>query len=118
MQKTKALLEKIIDEIEHDSTYNKPRVEPNAQNINLAIAQATTDATIELACRILYSLNDEQNELIEKIIDDVTEILFSNQNFDTDGKDEKIKAFIDGSTTTAKLILDDIKRITAITERE
>jgi len=118
MQKTKTLLKKIIDEIEHDPNYNKPRVEPNVQNINLAVAQAATDATIELAHRILHSLNNEQNNLIEKIRDDIAEILFSNQSFDTDGKDEKIKAFIDGSIATTKLILDDINRLVAITEKE
>lgn len=118
MQKTKTLLKKIIDEIEHSSNYNKPRVEPNAQNIDLAIAQAATDATIELAHHILHSLNDEQNELIEKIRDDIAEIIFSNQNFNADNKDEKIKAFLDGSTAASKLILDDIKRLTAITEKK
>ena len=118
MQKTKTLLKKIIDEIEHDPNYNKPRVEPNTQNIDLAIAQATTDATIELAHRILHSLDNEQDELIEKIKDNIAEIIFSNQNFDTENKDEKIKAFLDGSTAAAKLILDDIKRLTAIAEKE
>ena len=118
MQKTKTLLKKIIDEIEHDPNYNKPRIEPNAQNINLVIAQTATDATIELAHRILHSLDSEQDELIEKIKDNIAEIIFSNQNFDTDNKDEKIKAFLDGSTAAAKLILDDIKRLTTIAEKE
>ena len=118
MQKTKALLEKIIDEIEHDPIYVKPRAKSIARNIDLVVAQTATDATIELAYRILRSLNDEQNELIETIKNNIAEIISSNQNFDTEDKDEKIKAFLDGSTAAAKLILDDVKRLTAIAEKE